>query len=84
MDDKGEVRDDLDLPQNELGKEIKERFNNEEQLLVSVASERILFPYLPILVWRPPRVIIGNSAECQTQIIPTMRCLIRISIVCKF
>ena len=37
MDDSGDVRDDLRLPTEEgLAKEIKERFEKEEQLLVTV------------------------------------------------
>jgi translation initiation factor 5A len=37
MDDSGDVRDDLRLPSEEnLGKEIKERFDKDEQLLVTV------------------------------------------------
>lgn len=35
MADDGNVREDIKLPNNDLGKEIKQRFENDEQLLVS-------------------------------------------------
>jgi len=38
MDDGGDLRDDIKVPEGELGDEIKERFGNDEALLVSVLS----------------------------------------------
>jgi len=38
MDDMGETRDDIKIPEGELGDEIKERFGNDEGLLISVLS----------------------------------------------
>merc|ERR1719209_2901948 len=38
MDDTGETRDDIKVPDDELGAEIKERFGNDEGLIVSVLS----------------------------------------------
>ncbi|XP_078373454.1 eukaryotic translation initiation factor 5A-1-like [Oculina patagonica] len=36
MDDGGETREDLKLPDNELGKEIKTKFESDDQFLVTV------------------------------------------------
>ncbi|GFO01404.1 eukaryotic translation initiation factor 5a [Plakobranchus ocellatus] len=36
MDDSGDVRDDLKLPDTDIGKEMQERFENDEQILVTV------------------------------------------------
>lgn len=36
MDDDNETREDLKLPDNDLGKEIKTKFENDEQFLVTV------------------------------------------------
>ncbi|GFS22840.1 eukaryotic translation initiation factor 5A [Elysia marginata] len=36
MDDAGEVRDDLKVPDTDLGKEIVEKFENDESILVTV------------------------------------------------
>jgi len=38
MDDMGETRDDIKIPEGELGDEIKERFGNDEGLLISVLA----------------------------------------------
>merc|ERR1719283_211333 len=38
MDDAGETRDDIKVPEGELGDEIKERFGNDEGLLVSILA----------------------------------------------
>lgn len=38
MDDSGDTREDIKLPEGELGDEIKERFGNDEALLVSVLA----------------------------------------------
>ncbi|XP_047466531.1 eukaryotic translation initiation factor 5A-1-like [Mugil cephalus] len=38
MDDAGEVREDLKLPEGDLGKELEKKFINDEQFLVSVLS----------------------------------------------
>merc|ERR1712198_284412 len=38
MDDGGDLRDDIKVPEGELGDEIKERFGNDEGLLISVLS----------------------------------------------
>ena len=38
MDDNGETREDLKLPEGDLGKDIKSKFDNEEQLLCTVLS----------------------------------------------
>jgi len=38
MDDAGDTRDDIKVPDDELGAEIKERFGNDEGLIVSVLS----------------------------------------------
>ncbi|XP_006813641.1 eukaryotic translation initiation factor 5A-1-like [Saccoglossus kowalevskii] len=38
LEDDSSVRDDIKNPSNELGKEIADRFANEEQLLVTVLS----------------------------------------------
>lgn len=38
MDDNGELREDIRLPEGDLGKEIQTRFDNSEQLLVTVIS----------------------------------------------
>lgn len=35
MDDNGETREDLKLPDNDLGKEIERRFTNGDQFMVS-------------------------------------------------
>lgn len=36
MNDNGDTREDLKLPDNDLGKEIKTRFDNDEPLLLTV------------------------------------------------
>lgn len=36
MDDNGEIRDDLKLPEGDLGKEIQTKFDNEDQMLLTV------------------------------------------------
>lgn len=36
MDDQGETREDLKVPDTDLGKEIKDRFNNDDNLLITV------------------------------------------------
>lgn len=36
MDDNGETREDLKLPDGDLGKEIEKRFTNGDQFMVSV------------------------------------------------
>ncbi|XP_073339616.1 eukaryotic translation initiation factor 5A-1-like [Pagrus major] len=36
MNDGGETRDDLKVPDNDLGLEIKKKFDNEEQIMVTV------------------------------------------------
>ena len=36
MDDNGEIRDDLKLPEGDLGKEIQTKFENDEQHLLTV------------------------------------------------
>jgi len=38
MDDSGEQREDLKLPDGELGDEIKTKFENDDQLLLTVLS----------------------------------------------
>jgi len=38
MDDSGETREDIKVPEGELGDEIRERFGNDEGLLVSVLA----------------------------------------------
>lgn len=38
MDDNGEVRDDIRLPDSDLGKEIQSKFDAGDQLLVTVIS----------------------------------------------
>merc|ERR1739847_25625 len=38
MDDTGETRDDIKVPDDELGAEIRERFGNDEGLIISVLS----------------------------------------------
>ena len=43
MDDAGETRDDVRLPDNDLGKEIQQKFDNEEALLVSEIMGRSPF-----------------------------------------
>ena len=35
MDDAGETRDDVRLPNNDLGTEIQKKFDNDEAILVS-------------------------------------------------
>ena len=36
MDDNGETREDIKLPEGDLGKEIQNRFDNGENFLVSL------------------------------------------------
>ena len=36
MDDSGETREDLKLPEGDVGKEIKTKFENDEQFMVTV------------------------------------------------
>uniref|UniRef100_UPI0037E97AAA eukaryotic translation initiation factor 5A-1-like n=1 Tax=Semicossyphus pulcher TaxID=241346 RepID=UPI0037E97AAA len=36
LDDNGETREDLKVPDNELGKEIEKKFEKEDQIMVSV------------------------------------------------
>ena len=36
MEDSGETREDLKLPEGDLGKEIKTKFDNDEQFMVTV------------------------------------------------
>ena len=36
MDDSGDQREDLKLPEGDLGKEIQSKFENDEQLLLTV------------------------------------------------
>ena len=36
MDDNSEIRDDLKLPEGDLGKEIKAKFDNDDQILLTV------------------------------------------------
>ena len=38
MDDNGEVREDIRLPDNDLGKEIQSKYDSGDQLLVTVIS----------------------------------------------
>ncbi|XP_064610474.1 eukaryotic translation initiation factor 5A-1-like [Liolophura sinensis] len=38
MDDNGETREDLKLPEDDLGKEIKEKYENDEQILITVVE----------------------------------------------
>ena len=38
MEDGGGVRDDVRLPESDLGKEIQAKFDNEEQFMVTVVS----------------------------------------------
>jgi translation initiation factor 5A len=38
MDDSGETREDIKVPEGELGDEIRERFGNDEALLISVLA----------------------------------------------
>lgn len=38
MTEGGDVREDIRLPEGDLGKEIQERFEKEEQLLVTVLA----------------------------------------------
>jgi len=38
MSDSGETRDDIKLPNTDVGKEISDRHNNEEQIMVTVIS----------------------------------------------
>merc|ERR1712198_229860 len=39
MDDMGETRDDIKIPEGELGDEIKERFGNDEGLLLAFSLQ---------------------------------------------
>lgn len=41
MDDGGNTREDLKLPDNELGKEIEKRFDNGETFMVSFYGLRV-------------------------------------------
>lgn len=38
MEDNGETRDDIKLPDNDVGKEIKDKFDRDEQIMVTVLS----------------------------------------------
>ena len=38
MSDDGDVRDDIKLPDNDLGKEIQAKFDNDDQFMVTVLS----------------------------------------------
>ena len=38
MDDEGEPKDDLKVPEDDVGKEVNEKFNNGEQFYVTVLS----------------------------------------------
>jgi len=38
MDDSGDTRDDIKVPEDDLGAEIRERFGNDEGLIISVLS----------------------------------------------
>lgn len=38
MDDGGNIRDDLRLPENDLGKEIQEKFENDDTLMITVLA----------------------------------------------
>lgn len=42
MDDNGETREDLKLPDNDLGKEIERRFTNGDQFMVSVHFNNVI------------------------------------------
>lgn len=44
MDDNGETREDLKLPEDDLGKEIQDKFDNDEQVLVSTLDVMSSFP----------------------------------------
>lgn len=39
MDDNGDTREDLRVPEGDLGKEIEKKFNNGEQFMVSLLAE---------------------------------------------
>lgn len=36
MDDGGDTRDDIRVPEGDIGKDIKTRFENDEQLMVTI------------------------------------------------
>ena len=36
MDDSGDIRDDIKLPEGDIGKDIKTKFENDEQFMVTV------------------------------------------------
>lgn len=38
MDDSGDLKEDLKLPEDDLGKEIRRKFENEEQFLVTILT----------------------------------------------
>lgn len=38
LDDKGDTRDDLNLPEGDLGKEIRDRFEKDEMLVLTVVK----------------------------------------------
>ena len=39
MDDGGDTRDDIKLPDGDLGTEIQSKFDNDEGILVSIINE---------------------------------------------
>ena len=38
MDENGKTREDVELPDDDIGKEIKRKFENSEQFLVTILS----------------------------------------------
>ena len=51
MDDSGDQREDLKLPEGDLGKEIQTKFDNDEQLLLTVLKamgEEAVIAHKPI------------------------------------
>lgn len=55
MDDNGETREDLKLPDNDLGKEIERRFTNGDQFMVSSCvlkkSSKIQINFRSKFIW---------------------------------
>ena len=50
MDEKGEMREDLKLPEGDLGREIKEKFEKDEDAGILVSTKCYpLFSYIKIL-----------------------------------
>lgn len=45
MDDNGETREDLRVPEGDLGKEIEKKFNSGEQFLVSFCDLESIYWY---------------------------------------